>query len=52
MAYSICPICSSRIIHVSVMLPEIYTMEKCDFLKSMIHSQIIEFPVLCISFLG
>ena len=31
--------CSSRII--SEMLPEIHTMEKCDFLKSSIHSPVI-----------
>ena len=30
---------SSRII--SELLPEIHTMEKCDFLKSVIHSEII-----------
>ena len=32
-------ICSSRII--SKMQPEIHTMEKFDFLKSIVHSQII-----------
>ena len=26
-------------------LPEIHTVEKCDFLKSIIHSQIIQFSV-------
>ena len=35
--------CSSLII--SEMLPEIHIMEKCDFLKSIIHSQIIYFSV-------
>ena len=34
-----CRPCSNRII--SEMLPDIHTMEKFDFLKSMIHSQII-----------
>ena len=37
--------CSSLII--SEMLPEIYTMDECDFLKSIIHSQIIYF--YCVS---
>ena len=31
-----CMPCSSRII--SELLPEIHTMEKCDFFKSVIHS--------------
>ena len=35
--------CSSRII--SEMLPKIHTMEKFDFLKSIIYSQMIQFPV-------
>ena len=39
-----CMPCSSRII--SEMLPEIHTMEKCDFLKSITHSFIIKFSVL------
>ena len=39
-----CMPCSSRII--SEMLPEINTMEKCDFLKSIIHSYIILFYIL------
>ena len=30
---------------ISEMLPEIHTMEKCDFLKSIIHSKIIYFSV-------
>ena len=34
-----CMLCSFQII--IEMLPEIHTMEKCDFLKSVIHSQII-----------
>ena len=34
-----CMPCSPQII--SEMLPEIHTMEKCDFLKPRIHSQII-----------
>ena len=38
MAYSVLS-CSSRII--SEMLPESHTMEKCDFLKSLIHFQLI-----------
>ena len=38
-------VCSSRII--SEMLPEIHIMEKCDFLKSITHSQIIIFSVKC-----
>ena len=29
----------------SEMLPEIHTMEKCDYLKSIIHSQILKFSV-------
>ena len=39
-----CMPCYSQII--SEMLPEIHTMEKCDFLKPVIHSQIISFSVL------
>ena len=35
--------CSSR--NISEMLSEIQTMEKFDFLKSIIHSQIIQFSV-------
>ena len=35
--------CFSRII--SEALPEIYITEACDFLKSIIHSQIIKFSV-------
>ena len=38
--------CSFRII--SEMLPEIHTLEKCDFLISIIHCQIILFSVTCI----
>ena len=38
-----CMPCSSRII--SEMLPEIHIVEKCDFLKPIIHSQIIYFSV-------
>ena len=34
-----CMPCSSQIIN--EMLPEIHTVEKFDFLKAMIHSQII-----------
>ena len=37
--------CPPRII--SGMLPEIHTMDKCVFLKSMIHSQIILFSIIC-----
>ena len=33
-----CMLCASR--NISKMLPEIYTMETCDILQSMIHSQI------------
>ena len=39
-----CMSCSSRII--SEMQPEIHTIEKFDFLKSIIHSQMIQFSVL------
>ena len=39
-----CMPCSSRI--TSEMLPEIHTMEKFDFHKSVIHSQVIKFSVL------
>ena len=35
--------CSSRII--SEMLSEIYTVEKCDFINSIIHSQMISLLV-------
>ena len=35
--------CSSQI--VSEMLPEIHTVEKSDFIKFKIHSQIIKFSV-------
>ena len=38
--------CSSRIR--SEMLPEIHTVEKCDFLRSLIHSQIISFFFLSV----
>ena len=38
-----CMPCSSQII--SEMLPEIHTMEKFDFVKYIIHSQIIQFSV-------
>ena len=38
-ARSKCMPCSSRII--TKMLPEILTIEKCDFLKPIVHSQII-----------
>ena len=38
--------CSFRII--SEMLPKIHTMEKCDFLKPIIHSQIIQSSVYCL----
>ena len=38
-----CTPCSSQII--SEMLPEIHTMEKCYFLKAIIHFQIIRFSV-------
>ena len=42
MAYSIqCMPCSSEII--SEMLPESHTMEKCYFLKPVIHFQLIQF---------
>ena len=30
---------------ISEMLPVIHTVEKCEFLKSIIHSQIIKCPV-------
>ena len=39
-----CMPCSSQIL--SEMLPEIHTMEKCYFLKFIIHFQIISFSVL------
>ena len=38
MAYSPC---HAPLEFVSEMLPEIHTLEKCDFLKPIIHSQII-----------
>ena len=38
-----CVPCFSGII--CEMLSEIHTMEKCDFLRSLIHSQIIKFSV-------
>ena len=37
-------LCSSPIMN--EMLPEIHTMEKCDFLKPIIHSQIIQLSVI------
>ena len=39
-----CMPCSSQII--SEMLPEIHTMQKFDFLKPILHSQIIYFSVI------
>ena len=33
-------------LYVSEMLPEIHTVKKCDFLKPIIHSQIIQLSVL------
>ena len=39
-----CMPCSARI--VSEMLPEIHTMEKCDFRNSIIHPRIFKFSVL------
>ena len=42
-----CMPCSFRII--SEMLLEIHTIEKCDVLKSIIHSQIIQSSVMCAS---
>ena len=41
-----CMPCSSRIM--SKMLPEIHTMEKSDFLKLIIQSQITEFSVISV----
>ena len=43
-----CMPCSSQII--SEVLSEFHTMEKCDFLKLIIHSQIIQFTVISESY--
>ena len=40
-----CMPCSPQII--SEMLPEIHTVEKFDFLRSIIYSQIISFCLMC-----
>ena len=35
------PVCSILLLNISEMLPEIHTVQKCYFLKPIIHSQII-----------